>query len=250
MEKTDEIKILFNKEGVIAIHKPVGILVHVFAHQKNEKNATVVQWALKKFPEIKKVGDDTQFRPGVVHRLDRETSGVLLLTRTQKAFAYLKSLFQKQEMQKTYYAIVQGVPKEKRGIITFPIGIKRGTTKRTIHPQKIGPASTEKILKRQKEAITEYEVIRIIEKNGEKFSLVKIQPHTGRTHQIRIHMNAIHTPVIGDKLYGGKKNSLWAPRHMLHCESISFILPSGKQIIIQDPVPEEFEEFLDSQKIA
>lgn len=250
MEKTDEIKILFNKEGVIAIHKPAGILVHVFAHQKNEKGLTVVQWALKKFPEIKKVGDDTQFRPGIVHRLDRETSGVLLLARTQKAFAFLKSLFQKQEIQKTYYAIVQGVPKEKRGIITFPIGIKRGTTKRTIHPQKIGPASTEKILKRQKEAITEYEVIRTMEKNGEKFSLVKIQPHTGRTHQIRIHMNAIHTPVIGDKLYGGKKNSLWTSRHMLHCESLSFDLQSGERVIIKDPIPKEFEEFLDSQKIA
>jgi len=244
MKKTDVIKTLFNKEGIIAIHKPAGILVHILAHQKNEKGPTIVQWALKKFPEIKKVGDDTEFRPGIVHRLDRETSGVLLLARTQRAFIYLKSLFQKQEIQKTYYAIVQGVPKEKKGIITFPIGIKRGTTKRTIHPQKIGPASTEKTLKRQKEAMTEYEVIRTIEKNGEKFSLVKIQPHTGRTHQIRIHMNAIYAPVIGDKLYGGKKNSLWTPRHMLHCTSLSFVLPSGERIIIEDSIPKEFEEFL------
>lgn len=250
MEKADVIKILFNKEGIIAIHKPAEILVHVFVHQKNETGPTIVQWALKKFPEVKKVGDDTEFRPGVVHRLDRETSGVLLLARTQKAFTYLKSLFQKQEIQKTYYAIVQGVPKEKRGIITFPIGIKRGTTKRTIHPQKTGSGNAEKNLKRQKEAITEYEVIRTIEKNGEKFSLLKIHPKTGRTHQIRIHLNAIHTPVIGDKLYGGRKNSRWTSHHMLHCASLEFKLPSGTRINIEDPLPEEFEEFLDSQKMA
>lgn len=244
MEKTDEIKILFNKEGVIAIHKPAGILVHVFAHQKNEKGLTVVQWALKKFPEIKKVGDDTQFRPGIVHRLDRETSGVLLLARTQKAFAYLKSLFQKQEIQKTYYAIVQGVPKEKKGVIVYPIGIKRGTTKRTIHPQATGSGNGEKILKGQKEAITEYEIVKTFEKNREKFSLVKIRPKTGRTHQIRIHMNAIHTPVVGDKLYGGKNNSLLAQRHMLHCASLEFKLPSGTKVLMEDPLPVEFENFL------
>jgi RluA family pseudouridine synthase len=237
---SDSIKILFEGEGVIAVHKPAGVLVHVFAHQKNEKGPTVVQWALKKFPEIKKVGDDTQFRPGIVHRLDRETSGVLLLARTQKAFAYLKSLFQKQEIQKTYYAIVQGVPKEKKGVIDYPIGIKRGTTKRTIHPSAHG---AQKELKRAKEAITEYEVVRTFQKDGEKFSLVKVCPKTGRTHQIRIHLNAMHTPVVGDKLYGGKTNSLRAERHLLHCASLQFRLPSGKELAVESPLPEEFGNF-------
>ncbi len=233
MGQEDAIKILFNKEGIVAIHKPAGILVHIFAHQKNEKGPTVVQWVLEHFPEIKKVGDDTEFRPGIVHRLDRETSGVMLLARTQKAFEYLKSLFQKHEIKKTYYAIVQGMPKEKKGVISYPIGIKRGTTKRTIH----GP-------KRSKEAITEYDVVKTVEKNGLKFSMVRVYPLTGRTHQIRIHLNAIHTPVIGDKLYGGRKNSFYTFRHMLHCESVSFALPSGKQIAIEDVIPKEFDEFL------
>ncbi|OGM91206.1 hypothetical protein A2755_02270 [Candidatus Wolfebacteria bacterium RIFCSPHIGHO2_01_FULL_48_22] len=236
------IKILFNKNGIIAIHKPAGVLVHVFAHQKNEKGETVVQWALKKFPKIKNIGDDPEFRPGIVHRLDRDTSGVMLLARTQEAFVYLKSLFQRQEIRKTYYAIVHGIPKEKKGIISYPIGIKRGTTKRTIHPQKTGSGDSKKTLKREKEAVTEYEVIKIIEKDGEKFSLLKVQPKTGRTHQIRIHLNAIHTPVIGDKLYGGKKNASLADRHMLHCASLEFKLPDGTGVAIEEPILKDFDK--------
>lgn len=235
----DHIRILFENKDVVAIHKPAGVLVHVFSHQKSEKGPTVVQWALEHFPEMKDVGDDTQYRPGVVHRLDRETSGVLLLARNQKAFTYIKSVFQKHEIQKTYLAIVCGVPKDKKGTIEYSIGIKKGTTKRSIHGTKS-----------RKEAITDYEVVETFEKNGSAYSLVKIYPKTGRTHQIRIHMNAMHTPVVGDKMYGGKKNAELAQRHMLHCVSLEFRLQDGTLLKIDDPVPEEFTQFKTLTKSA
>lgn len=222
-------KILFQSPDFIAINKPAGVLVHGASHMKTDE-PTVTGWILKNFPSAKVVGDDPMYRPGIVHRLDKETSGVLLITLTQTYFEYIKNLFQKHEIKKTYYAICAGVPKNKKGIIDIAIGIKSGTTKRTVFSGKMA-----------KPAITEYEVEKEWGEGGERRCLMRVMPHTGRTHQIRVHLNYIGCPVIGDELYGGTKNKKRAPRHMLHCFSMEFYDMNKKPLHITAPLPDDFE---------
>ncbi len=221
-------EIIFQSSDYIAINKPAGVLVHSAEYMK-KKEPTVVEWVIKNFPRVKTVGDDPSNRPGIVHRLDKDTSGVLLIALTQEYFDYLKSLFQKHEIKKTYYAICAGEPKEKKGIIDIAIGIKSGTTKRTVFSNKMA-----------KPAITEYEVEKVWNKNEETYSLVSVKPRTGRTHQIRVHMNYIGCPVIGDELYGGKTNAARASRQMLHCLAMEFKDMRGKEIRIEAPLPNDF----------
>lgn len=225
-------EILFQSSDVIAINKPAGLLVHGASYMKTQE-PTVVDWIIENFPQAKTVGDDPAHRPGIVHRLDKETSGVLLITLTQEYFEYLKSLFQKHEIKKTYYAICAGIPKQKRGTIDIAIGIKSGTTKRTVFSNKMA-----------KPAVTEYSVEKTWELNGETLSLVRITPHTGRTHQIRVHMNYIGCPVIGDELYGGKTNAKRAPRHMLHCFSMEFLHTNGGRVYIEASLPDDFKSMV------
>ena len=201
--------------------------------------STVVDWARKKFPKIKTVGDDPVHRPGIVHRLDKDTSGVLLIALTQEYFDYLKGLFQKHKIKKTYYAICSGIPKQKKGIIDIAIGIKSGTTKRTVFSNKMA-----------KPALTEYEVEKTWNAAGETYSLVRVFPKTGRTHQIRVHMNYIGCPVIGDELYGGKRNALRAPRHMLHCFCMEFADVGGKQVRVEAPLPDDFLNILPAHYVS
>ena len=222
-------RILFQSQDFIAINKPAGVLVHSAEYMKKD-GSTVVDWLIQRFPKIKKAGDDPAHRPGIVHRLDKDTSGVLLIARTQTYFEYLKSLFQKHEIKKNYYAICFGEPKQKKGTIDIAIGIKPGTTKRTVFSNKMA-----------KPAITDYEVEKTWKVDDDTYSLVKIMPRTGRTHQIRVHMNYIGCPVIGDGLYGGKKNATRAPRQMLHCFSMEFKDAKGKRIKIEAPLPADFK---------
>ncbi len=222
-------QILFQSSDVLAINKPAGLLVHSASYMKTQE-PTVVAWLVENFPHVKQVGDDPMHRPGIVHRLDKETSGVLCIALTQTYFEYLKKLFQTHAIKKTYYAICAGTPKQKQGTIDIAIGIKSGTTKRTVFSNKMA-----------KPAVTEYSVEKTWEKNGEVFSLVRITPHTGRTHQIRVHMNYIGCPVIGDELYGGKANAKRASRHMLHCFSMEFVHTDGKHIYIEAPLPGDFK---------
>ncbi len=222
-------EIIHSDQSLAVINKPAGLLVHSSSYQKT-KEPTLVDWLLKKFPEIKKVGDETEYRPGIVHRLDKETSGVMLVPLTQEKFFYLKKLFQEKGVKKTYLAIVRGWLKEPKGIIEKSIGIKSGTTKRTVYSSKM-----------VKEAVTEYELVRNFENNGEKLALVKVYPKTGRTHQIRVHMAYIGHPVIGDTLYGGKENSKLAPRQMLHCFSLEFSKESGQKVRYEAEPPEDFK---------
>ncbi|MCL5011802.1 MAG: RluA family pseudouridine synthase [Patescibacteria group bacterium] len=225
-------QILFQSSDFIAINKPAGVLVHGASYMQTTQ-PTVVDWVLKKFPQIQVVGDDPTHRPGVVHRLDKDTSGVLLIALTQKYFEYVKSLFQKHEIKKIYYAICAGIPKQKRGVIDIAIGIKSGTTKRTVFSNKMA-----------KPAITEYEVEKTWTVAGETYSFIRVSPKTGRTHQIRVHLNYLGCPVIGDELYGGKRNAQRASRHMLHCFSMEFNESGGKRIYIEAPLPDDFKSML------
>jgi len=229
-----EIHIIHKDKNFLAINKPAGLLVHSIEHQGGGEE-TLVDWLLKKFPEVKNVGDDKKSRSGIVHRLDKNTSGIMLAPLNQNYFLYLKNLFSEHKIKKTYLAVVCGQMKEKIGKITFPIGLKSGTIKRTIHGGKM-----------KKEAITEYGVQKIFEKNGKKFSLVLVRPLTGRTHQIRVHMLSIGHPVAGDDIYGGKDAKLSASRLMLHALSLEFDVEKGKAIKLEAGPPEDFLGFYEN----
>ena len=216
----NQIRVIYEDKNFLAVYKPAGVLVH--STQLRIKNAelrinepTLVDWVLKKYPEIKNVGDQPEIRPGIVHRLDKDTSGVILVAKNQKYFEYLKNLFKVGQIKKTYLALVYGRVEPKTGVIKKPIYLKPGTIKRTIWQGKM-----------EKEAITEYRVLKYFHitnqddrRNLLYFSLIKVMPKTGRTHQIRVHMASIQHPVVGDALYGLKTNPFGLKRLFLHAES-------------------------------
>jgi len=222
-----KISVLYEDKNLAIINKPSGLLVH--ANVKENQESTLVDWLVKKYPEIKSVGDEPEIRPGIVHRLDKETSGVMVIAKNQQAFEHLKKQFQEKAIQKTYSALVKGRVKNESGTIEKPIGLKSGTTKRTVWV---------KDAKMIKDAVTDYKV----EKRFKDFTLLEVTPRTGRTHQIRVHLNAIGHPVVGDKLYG--KNTDLLDRHFLHAHSISFTAPGGQKLKITADLPAELMSFL------
>lgn len=225
-----QIKIVYEDSDILILDKPSGLLTH--PKNKNDQSESVISWLLKNRPSIKDVGDD-KIRPGIVHRLDKETSGLLLIAKNQKSFEYLKGLFQKREIKKTYIALVHGQLKNKRGVIEMPLG-KLGTKQTTrIHGKKE---------LKEKSAITEYGVL----KEYADYSLLEITPKTGRTHQIRVHLKSIGHPVVCDPLYAGKK--LICPpelgRLFLHAQKLSFVSPTGESLTVETDLPPELENFL------
>lgn len=230
--KIPKITRIYADKSLIVLNKPAGLIVHT-AQDKNEPSAA--DFLRESYPETKKVGDKPDERPGIVHRLDKNTSGVLVVARTQKMFEYLKKLFQEQRIKKTYLALVWGEVQSK-GVINKPIGLRNGTVKRSVRGKN---------LRMLKEAITEYEPVKIIEKGGSKFTLLKVFPKTGRTHQIRVHLASINRPVVGDKLYGGQKVNPWKlDRQFLHAESIEFALPNRKIVKFEARLPPELKKII------
>lgn len=216
----EEVKIIYEDKDVLAINKPAGLLVH--------GPNSLVDWLLKKYPEIKDVGEDS-IRPGIVHRLDKDTSGVLLVAKNQKAFEYLKEQFQNRKIKKTYLVLVDEIIKDNSGVINLPIAkSKKDFRKKTAGGKMVGIS---------REAVTEYKVI----KRFDKFTLLEVYPKTGRTHQIRVHFKAINHPVAGDKLYGRQNN---LNRQFLHASSLEFKLPDGSVIKLEADLPEDLKNFL------
>jgi 23S rRNA pseudouridine1911/1915/1917 synthase len=234
MQEPRDIKepaVIFENDDFLVIDKPAGLMVHGVrlsskrrVDEERAKERTLVDWLIERYPEIRTVGDEPQLRPGIVHRLDKETSGVMLVAKTQTSFEYLKSLFQEHKIKKIYEALVVGIPKKVHGIIDAPIGIKNGTLKRSIHVTKMA-----------KEAVTEYEVIKKYDpsEDSKSFSLLKVMPRTGRTHQIRVHLASIGHPIVGDRLYGGKNQPFFANRLMLHASSIEFSGADGSRFVFE-----------------
>lgn len=244
-----EPRVVYQDKDFVVINKPAGLLVHpvksgkagiphggIISRGKPGESA-LTDWLIKRYPEIKTVGDDPENRPGIVHRLDRATSGVMIVPRNQKYFEYLKGLFQKRQIQKTYVALVFGKLPEKAGVINKPIGLKSGTTKHSVIATKM-----------VKEAVTEYKLIKILrDSGGELFSFVEVYPKTGRTHQIRVHFASIGHAVAGDKMYSRKNQPDWASRLMLHAQSLEFVPEaSGSRLKIEALPPEDFEKIIAS----
>lgn len=234
-----EIPIVYEDADVVVINKPSGIMTHPDGHSTEE---TVSDWFAARYPDSKEVGelqrlpDGTEIaRPGIVHRLDRDTSGVLILAKTAAAHAFLKETFQNRDAHKTYLAFTYGVPKERKGTIEFSIGRSRKDFRlRSAQPKAKGTL---------REAITKYEVLS--EDDSGKFGFLKVMPETGRTHQIRVHLKAIHTPIVCDSLYApNHAPALGLHRLGLHAYQLSLPLPSGERMVFTAPIPEDFKKSL------
>jgi len=215
--------ILYEDDDLIAINKPAGMVVHAGA---GRHTGTLVNAVLHRFEQLSGVGGP--LRPGIVHRLDRYTSGVLLVARTDAAHRRLASQFAKREVEKIYLALVHGRVKTDTGRITTPIA--RDPIRRTRMTTRLAQGRS---------AVTEYRVL----KRYDKFTFLEVKIGTGRTHQIRVHLASIHHAVAGDKLYGAPVSSLG--RYFLHAHRISFTSPSsGRRLTVTAPLPTDLEEYL------
>lgn len=228
------LNIIYEDEDVAVINKQAGLLTHPTpAHLRH----TLVNALLARYPEIKNVGDPPAggLRPGIVHRLDKGTSGLIVAAKNQKAFLFLKNQFLNRTVTKKYFALVEGVPKQKEGIIEYAIRpSKQNRLKKVaVHKPEINSKKSVRAAK------TRYKVIKKI---GNEFALVELRPLTGRTHQLRVHLAAIGHPIVGDSLYGAKPGPLDRP--FLHAYYLKFELPNGMPIALEAELPKDLREFL------
>jgi 23S rRNA pseudouridine1911/1915/1917 synthase len=215
--------VLYEDADVIAINKPAGMVVHSGAGQHT---GTLVNAVLHRFGKLSSVAGD--LRPGIVHRLDRYTSGVILIARNDFAHRHLAAQFAGREVEKVYLALVHGHVKNDAGRITSPIA--RDPVHRTRMTAR---------LVHGRQALTTYQVL----KRFEGFTYLEVKIGTGRTHQIRVHLASIGYPVAGDKLYGAPASAF--VRYFLHARQITFASPSTRQrITIAAPLPPDLEAYL------
>ena len=232
------LSIIYQDNDIIVVNKPAGIAVHKGVAEKGE---TLADWLAENFPEMKKVGDDPEFRPGIVHRLDKETSGVLMAARNQKSFEFLKNKFQKREVVKKYLALVEGNLKNDNGLIDLPIGRSASDFRKKLALTS-GRLASDSAKGELREAATEYKVL----EKFPNYTLVEVYPKTGRTHQIRVHFKAIGHPIVCDSLYGGKRMTcpFGLARHFLHANFLEFVSPSGASLKLEADLPEDLAEVL------
>ncbi len=238
MDLLDKIDVIYENDDFLAINKPAGVLVHrpESGPKASRKGDVLADWIKGRYPEAKEVGDEPNLRPGIVHRLDEDTSGIILVAKNQPTFEYLKGLFQRHEVKKTYLALVHG-RMAGRGKIEKPIGLRSGSLKRSVNARD---------MKMVKEAATEYRVIKLFKSGLETYTLLQVTPLTGRTHQIRVHLASIGHPIVGDALYGKPKadEALGLKRQFLHAGAVEFNLEDGSRMKIEAEMPEDLQEFL------
>jgi 23S rRNA pseudouridine1911/1915/1917 synthase len=220
------VDVVFSDSHIAIIDKPSGMVVHPGAGKRHD---TLINTLLYRFPDIREVGPEE--RPGIVHRLDKETSGVMIVARSLKAYELLQQQFRKREVEKTYLGLVRGRMPEKEGKISWSIG------RHVKHGERISVKT-----KKPREAETYYSV----QREYEEFSLLEIKPLTGRTHQIRVHMAASGHPLAGDTRYGRGKSKPSIKRLFLHASRLTFIHPETKEKVeFSSPLPPELKKFLD-----
>ncbi len=223
------LEILYADEDVIVLNKPSGMVVHPGA---GNREGTLANALLALYPEMAGVGPEE--RPGIVHRLDKGTSGVMVAARSSRAHASLVGQFKRHDVRKTYVGLVYGRVAEAEGHIDWPIG--RHATKRkriSIHSKDPRDAET---------------FFRVIEALPEA-TLLEIRPVTGRTHQIRVHLAAAGHPIVGDGVYGRKKLSKRYPRLFLHARTLSFLHPvTGERLEFAAPLPAELGSVLEAER--
>jgi len=263
-----EIKIIYEDEFILALDKPSGLMMHADGRRSE---ATLADWVNKNYPSLIDVGEPFNFvqakehkiikRPGIVHRLDKDTSGVVVIAKTEDSYQFLKKQFQDRKIEKVYKAFVYGnfpsTPLGTSSVIDKPIGRSRSDFRKW---------SAEFGAKGElREAVTEYKVLasqphptlRVdpllnkerVGKETTNFSFLEVRPKTGRTHQIRVHLKAISHPVVCDKLYApnrecSSEKCLGLDRLALHAFSIRLELPNETKITLEASLPPEFEEAL------
>lgn len=213
-----ELPIIYIDDNVIVVNKPAGVLTH-------SKGALNDEFTVADFFRRYTTNGLDSTRAGIVHRLDRDTSGVIIGARNDETALLLKKQFAERTTKKSYTAVIDGVPKLEKALIDLPIG------------RNPSAPSTFKVDSKGKAAITAYEML---SSNG-KQSLIELRPKTGRTHQLRVHMQYLNTPIAGDRIYG-KKSS--APRLCLHAHSLEITIPTSNRQVFTAPVPKVFEEIM------
>ena len=206
--------IIYLDDNVIVVNKPVGILSH-------SKGAINDEFTVADFLRRYTTYNIDTNRPGIVHRLDRDTSGVMIGARNPQTAALLQKQFADRRTKKTYVAVLEGSPKLAKAQLDLPIG------------RNPAAPSTFKVDIKGKAALTKYEVI----DETDHYSLVKLYPRTGRTHQLRVHMRYINTPILGDRVYGKPADRLY-----LHAESLEITIPVGDRRVFEAPIPPEFTD--------
>lgn len=223
-----KLKIIYEDENIIVIDKPAGLLVHP-THKQEED--TLANGLLARYPDIANVGDD-KTRPGIVHRLDKDTSGLIVVAKNNQSFQDLKKQFQEREITKTYLALVIGHLKDKKGTITKTIGLSRKDYRKR----------TTLLDRHSQRAWTEYQVI----KEYKDYSLLEVFPKTGRTHQIRIHLASIGHPIAGDIQYKFKRQMCPEnlSRQFLHAKHLKFKLTNGRIMEFNSELSQDLKEVI------
>jgi 23S rRNA pseudouridine1911/1915/1917 synthase len=219
------LEVLYEDADLAAINKPAGMVVHPAV---GHTEGTLVNALLSRWPQVAFVGGEG--RAGIIHRLDKETSGVILIAKTEPARLNLMAQFANRTVQKRYLALVEGEPATQTGNIEAPLDRDPVLRKKM------------KVVKGGREALTNFHVLENYNYNNASFALLECFPKTGRTHQIRVHMAFINHPIVGDTIYGRRKQSLKLGRHFLHAEAITLTLPStNESITLHAPLPAELE---------
>ena len=251
--------VIYEDEDLAVVNKPAGMMVHAGSGQNEDarNRGTLVNALLFRFKKLSATGGD--LRPGIVHRLDKDTSGLIVVAKNDRAHAALGEMFSSRQIRKTYVALVQGTVERPKGTINAAVG--RDPVRRT--------RMTTQPLENARSAVSHYEVVRRLETRFGKFTLVRVRIETGRTHQIRVHMASIGHPVVGDTLYGGAgqltdqvaaqaaqskaarrkadPERLRLGRNFLHAARLEFPHPkTGKVLQLEAPLPAELESFLAS----
>jgi len=238
--------IVFEDDDLAVINKPAGMMVHAGAGalESDHNRGTLVNALLHRFAALSEVGGD--LRPGIVHRLDKATSGLIVVAKNDEAHRRLAAQFSGRQVKKTYIALVHGWVKQDHG--TIHSSISRDRVRRTRMTTR-RPGG--------REAITHYLVERRLDSPFGKFTLLKVKIDTGRTHQIRVHVSAMGHPVVGDTLYGaprevrGKLEKISLSRNFLHAAAIEFAHPrSGEKLAFERFLPEELQSFLNQIQTA
>ena len=221
-----DFSIVYEDDAVIVVDKPAGLVVHPGSGQRR---GTLAAGLLYRYPDLAGVGQADRW--GLVHRLDKETSGVLIVARTNESYDYLTEALRRREIKRTYLTLVDGTFTSPTGTIDAPIG--RDPTRPT--RRAVTPGG--------KPATTHYEVERVFEELS--VSLLRVSLETGRTHQIRVHLAAIGHQVVGDKTYGSKTTKVRAPRVFLHASSVGFRHPNtGLEVVAEASLPGDLVEVL------
>jgi 23S rRNA pseudouridine1911/1915/1917 synthase len=219
--------IIFENDDLLVVNKPAGMVVHP---SPGHESGTLVHAALGHVPGLEGIGGEE--RPGIVHRLDKETSGLIVVAKNERSHRWLQEQFKSRQVEKIYLALVDGKPPTPAGRVEAPIG--RSAT----HRKLMAVVPPEK----GRQAVSEYRTLGSFPQH----TLLEVHPLTGRTHQIRVHMAFLGCPVTGDTVYGKKKPSVDLDRHFLHAYKLKIILPGEKQPrIFEAGLPEELQRALE-----